>query len=304
MKWTKRFFIATIMVGVLLSFMNLQAAAKSKVARKDGEVNGVKVWLTQDTQAKYKNGQTITLSKGKKYKAVRELSDGRLAIQKGKNTLYIDSTYVLINVKKFIPSIEVDLDLASSDNLFNMGGEDIPGVSDKQYYTTSGSEKGSACWLRYEVAKRLCKAQAAFKKDGYSIVIYDAYRPYSVTCSIRDNFSNFLSQKPWSFRSWFGELGESWFLAQGVSSHNYGRAVDMSLRDTKTKKLLNMPSTMHTLDKRAAYDYWAYSNSKKAKNALYLKKVMESVGFTYLKSEWWHFQVNDIDFGPVIDLAI
>ena len=297
--------IAMLTLAVLFSVQfPLVANAASTPSRKDGKINGCTVWITRDTPV-YKSGKKVaTIPKGKKLEILREKNSRFLVKYKGKKG-YVDSTYVLINIKEYIPSLDIRLDMSQKNNLFNMADEKIPHVSDKRFYTSSGSKKGSEAWLRYGAAKKLLKAEKKFLKEGYSIVIYDAYRPYSVTCKIRDGFKDFLRGKSYSFKSkWFGSLGESWFLAQHASSHNYGRAIDMSLKKVKTDKLFQMPSKMHTLDKRAAYYTWVNGTSKSAKNARYLKKVMESVGFTYLKSEWWHFQDNSIPNGNVLDLKI
>ena len=292
----KKLLKVLLIVSLILS---TPLAANAASTRKDGTLKGATIWVTQNTSA-YKNGKVFTtIPKGKKVTAIKE-KGSLLLVKFGKNKVYISSTYVLIDVKDYIPSIDIRLDMSKEENYFSMGGQKISNVTNSRFYT----EKASA-WLRYSVAKKLLSAQKSFQKDGYGIVIYDAYRPYSVTCKIRNGFSSWLRSKSWSFKSyWFGSLGESWFLAQIASAHNYGRAVDISLKKIKSGNLLEMPSKMHTLDKRAAYYTWAYSNSTSAKNARYLKGKMEAFGFTYLKSEWWHFQVNTIPYGNVLDLKI
>lgn len=294
-----------LMVTTMILVITSTPLSASAVSRKDGTLKGSTILITTSTYAYKSGGQRVAvIPKGTKVTAISE-SGKFIWITYKKKTLYIDSTYVLINIKQYIPTLDIRLDMAKKNNLFNMADEKIPNVSNKRFYTSKGSKKGTSAWLRYSVAKKLLSAQSSFRKDGYSIVIYDAYRPYSVTTSIRDGFKKWLNTKTWSFKNyWFGSLGESWFLAQNASAHNYGRAIDMSLKSIKTGKLLDMPSKMHTLDKRAAYYTWANSTSTSAKNARYLKSKMESFGFTYLQSEWWHFQVNSIPYGSVLDLKI
>ncbi len=296
-------YIKLLTVAALIIIVGLiyPSVAKAASVRKDGTIVGTTCWITRSESGYQGSKKVVTIPKGQKLKILGEKSS-KFLVNYNKKDVYISNAYVLINVKEYIPSIDLRIDMAQKENLFNMGDERIPGVSDQRFYSIETDE---AAWLRYAVATKLLSAQKAFNKDGYGIVIYDAYRPYSVTCKIRDNFKAYLKKKSSSFKSnWFGKLGESWFLAQGVSAHNYGRAVDMSLQQMEDGELLEMPSEMHTLDKRAAYYTWCNNTNKSARNAKYLKTKMESVGFTYLQSEWWHFQVNNITFGSVIDLKL
>lgn len=220
------------------------------------------------------------------------------------NVVEISFADCLINVKDFIPSIDCWLDMAQPQNMFSMADEQIPGLTDRQFYHNPGSADGSEAWLRYEAATKLKNAQENFLADGYSIIIYDAYRPYTCTKDFQAAYRQYLNTKSTAFKNqWFGSLGESWFLAQKASSHNYGVAVDMGLKRVSDGYVLPMPSAIHTLDIRSAYVSWSsVMDSEAAGNARYMKSIMESAGFTYLKSEWWHFQDNLIVRGNVIDI--
>ena len=175
---------------------------------------------------------------------------------------------------------------------------------DRQFYHNPGSADGSEAWLRYEACVKLKSAQQEFLADGYSIIIYDAYRPFTCTKEFQAAYRAYLNTKSSAFKKqWFGSLGESWFLAQKASSHNYGVAVDMGLKRVSDGYVLPMPSAIHTLDIRSAFVSWgSVTNSEAADNARYMKSVMEGSGFTYLKSEWWHFQDNSIVRNSVIDI--
>lgn len=212
-----------------------------------------------------------------------------------------DST--LINVSDFIPTLDIRLDLSHNPNFFTIGGEKIPNLTMKQFYHNPGSYDGTECWLKMEPAKKLLQAQQIFIRDGYGIVVYDAYRPHSVSKEINSSLGQFLKEKGEEFKAeWFGTLGQEWFLAQQASAHNYGIAVDISLKELITGKELKMPTKVHTLDKRSAYDYWHDEAGDETENALYLREVMQSVGFTPLQSEWWHFSDQTIPKGRLINL--
>ena len=137
----------------------------------------------------------------------------------------------------------------------------------------------------------MAKAQEIFLKDGKCIVVNDAYRPYAVTREFQSAYRAYLNTKSSSFKKkWFGNLDESWFLAQKASSHNYGIAVDITLRDLKTGNIMDMPAAMHNLDYRSAEYNWVNVDAPACENARYLARVMKQVGMKSLKSEWWHFQ--------------
>lgn len=211
--------------------------------------------------------------------------------------VWLPSKNCLINVKQYIPSIQVDLGLAHSPNFFNIGGSAIKGLTEKKLYTREGSVDGSEAWLRYEVAVKLLKAQDIFLEDGYSIKIADAYRPSSVTGTIRDGFNGFLSTSEGQQlkNEHFGGYGVGAFLAQNVSAHNYGVAIDMTLVDADSYEELSMPSAMHTLDASSAYGTWSTSSKDYTSHGEYMRGKMVECGFSTLDSEWWHFQVDSVE---------
>lgn len=252
---------------------------------------GCSIRTTQDI---VNNEGVLVIPKNTKVKVVDETTEA-FVVEYNDNQYLVSFQASLINIKEFIPSIDCWLDMAQPANMFSMANEQIAGLTDRQFYHNTGSSNGTEAWLRYEVAQKLKSAQEAFLADGYSIIIYDAYRPYTCTKEFQSAYRNYLNSKTNDFkRQWFGSLGESWFLAQKASSHNYGIAVDMGLKRVSDGYVLPMPSAIHTLDIRSAYVSWVNADSESAENARYLKDKMESCGFTYLKSEWWHFQDNTV----------
>lgn len=290
----------TLFLLVLVTLNVVVANAASSEDFSDGEIRGCTIRTTQQTVG-YQNGKAITIPKDKKLEAIKEKQGKILVFYKEKKVWIHTKSVLLINVAEYIPSIDINLAMAKKHNFFSMANEEIDGLSNRRFYNAKGSKNGTEAWLRYEVAKKLLKAQKVFQDKGYSIIIYDAYRPYTATMEFQKAYRSFLNTKTVSFKKWwFGALGESWFLAQKASSHNYGIAVDMSI--TKNGKKVKMPSKIHTLDKRSAYYFWSPANKKSSKNAKFLKEIMESVGFSYLQSEWWHFQDNTVARGNVIDI--
>lgn len=307
-------FVAMIVVLVMMSTSSIVADAKCSqneffTDRRDNIVN-CQVWLTQDIEATAcKTGEVITLEKGEKMRVFTPVEENIYLCYYGEEIVKVDLEHAMVNISEYIPSIAIDLDMVREKNLFSMAGEKIPGLTDRKFYNSESAESGEA-WLCIPAAKMLLTAEEEFEEDGYRIVIYDAYRPYSCTIAFRDAYKSYLKGKTKAFKKeWFGvntgknlesDLGESWFLAQNASSHNYGVAVDMSLVSIETGEELVMPSRMHTLDKTSARYYWVDGEAKE--NAEYMRNVMLGVGFSPLKSEWWHFQDNAIARDRVIDL--
>lgn len=118
---------------------------------------------------------------------------------------------------------------------------------------------------------------------------------YAQNSLVRNNidYSYGASSKRYSW-------GKGWFLAQGLSSHNTGAAIDVTLCDNATKEECNMPTNMHELSTKAIKYYsWDCdhnpSNYSKemTEDAKRLDRYMTNVGMTTLASEWWHFQEQD-----------
>ncbi len=133
------------------------------------------------------------------------------------------------------------------------------------------------CLLQYDTLQKLIKAIDMFKASGYTVVIYDAYRPTSVQ------------------QRWFDVVRVHKWVAdpsRGMGGvHDRGTAIDMSLID-KDGNELEMPTPMHTFTEASARTSEEMSDTAR-KNMDYMTRVMTSCGFTYITSEWWHFQCRD-----------
>lgn len=267
------------------------------------EIIGCQIRTTKISEGFERSTQEyVSVPEDERFIVIAEENNEFLVNYQNKN-IWLESSNVLVNIADFISDLDVRLAMSQQSNYFKMADEIIDGITNRQFYTAEGSIDGTEAWLRYETAKKLKDAQQKFVEDGYGIVIYDAYRPYDTTVEFQNAYRKFLNQKPKSFKTeWFGQLGESWFLAQKASSHNFGCAIDMTLKKLDTDEVVRMPVAIHTLDKRSAYYMWKNSKTEEAKAARYMKNIMEESGFSYLKSEWWHFQDNELQRGDVINV--
>ncbi len=139
------------------------------------------------------------------------------------------------------------------------------------------------CLLQYDTVVKLKKAIDIFRAQGYTVVIYDAYRPTSVQ------------------QRWFDVVRVHKWVAdpsRGMGGiHDRGTAIDISLID-KNGVELEMPTPMHTFTEQSARNNEEMSATARS-NMDYMTRVMTSCGFTYINSEWWHFQcVNTKNYLP------
>ena len=113
---------------------------------------------------------------------------------------------------------------------------------------------------------------------GYGLVIYDAYRPWYVT-------KIFWEATPPVHHDYVADPA-------GGSRHNRGCAVDLSLYDLRTGRVVQMPSGYDEFSERAHADYPGGTQAERDRREL-LRVAMEAEGFTVLPAEWWHFDFKD-----------
>jgi D-alanyl-D-alanine dipeptidase len=147
--------------------------------------------------------------------------------------------------------------------------------------------------LKKETAERLLQANAIFRSDGYSIKIWDAYRPLSVQ------------------RVFWQACPDSRFVsnpdplppAGGWKARHYnGMSVDLTLVDA-TGCELQMPTAFDDFSEKAAPDYPGMSDEAR-RNVQYLQRVMESAGFAPISTEWWHFNDAQGTPTPYLDIPL
>ncbi len=131
--------------------------------------------------------------------------------------------------------------------------------------------------IQKDTAQKLMKAFDRFKADGYTMKIYDAYRPRSVQRILFNIVQN---------KHWIANPDTT------ASNHNRGCAVDMALIDDATGLELAFPTPMHTFTVESARTSETWSAEAKA-NVEYMTNIMVECGFNYIESEWWHFSDTD-----------
>lgn len=170
--------------------------------------------------------------------------------------------------------------------------------------------------LTKQAAEALKKVNDEVKKDGYTIVVYDAYRPQTAVNHFMrwSKDSNDQAKKdhyyPRIAKDKVFELG---YVAE-KSGHSRGSTIDLTLIKNEDKlheireidrvlldnykiKLLDdgtvdMGSSFDLFDIASHYENNLIPQEYKKKRT-YLKTVMEKHGFKNYAEEWWHFTLKN-----------
>lgn len=144
-------------------------------------------------------------------------------------------------------------------------------------------------YLQRPAAQALVRAQRALRARGYGLLLFDGYRPWSVT-------RLFWEVVPPDQRAYVADprLG---------SRHNRGCAVDLTLFELATGREVEMPSPYDAFDARAAPNYAGGTAEQRARRDL-LRSALEAQGFSVDAGEWWHFNHRDWRGYPILDVPL
>lgn len=175
--------------------------------------------------------------------------------------------YVLVN--KYIPDIYVEL-MYATDN--NFTGVRIYDFTD--------------AYLRYGTVKKLANVQKELKEQGYSLKIWDAYRPFEA------------QQKLWEV---YPDPNYVANPANGMKKHNLGGTVDITMV-AADGSVISMPTEFDDFSLKADRDYSDIEDEEAVKNVMILQNAMENNGFTGYQGEWWDYsdtvEYEAVDFEP------
>jgi D-alanyl-D-alanine dipeptidase len=161
-------------------------------------------------------------------------------------------------------------------------------------YATSNNFVGrpvypeARAFLQRPAAQALLRVHKHLRKEGLGLVIFDGYRPWSIT-------KLFWEVVPEEKRKFVADPAKG-------SKHNRGCAVDLSIYDLKTGKLIAMPSGYDEFTDRASPDYSGGTDEERA-NREKLRHLMEAEGFTVNPNEWWHFDYRDWEKYAIYDIS-
>ena len=174
-----------------------------------------------------------------------------------------------VNIKTLSPEILLDMKYATADNFLGQVVYDC-----------------AECYLRKATAQALVAAQKDFVARGYSLKLFDCYRPLSV------------QTKMWKI------LPGTHYVANPAkgSKHNRGAAVDLTLVEIATGKEVDMGTPFDTFSPKAHHSYTDLPKEVLVHRQL-LKEVLGKHNFKPIFSEWWHYEYRPEMTSPVEDLA-
>lgn len=167
----------------------------------------------------------------------------------------------LVELIKLDSTIKLDIRYATSNNF----------VGQPVY-------KEARAFLQMDAAQALKRVSAKMHSLGYGLLVFDGYRPWSVTKIFYDVTSK-------ENKKFVADPKEG-------SRHNRGCAIDVSLYDLVTKKEISMPGIYDEMTDRSYYDYTGGNEEQRKARDLLIAKMQEE-GFTVYKYEWWHFDYKD-----------
>ena len=204
-----------------------------------------------------------------------------------------------------------DIDKSIKVNLKYYGSDNFLGRRVPHYKANKGI-------MTREAAIALSKAQKKFLSKGYSIVVYDAYRPDS---SVKYFVEWMLDTKDMIRKKYhYPYIKEKKDMMDiyisSRSGHSRGSTVDLSIIEINKELLVEsiyeerqFNGTIYpfnndnTIDCGTSFDLmdpasWADNNTiafteEQKKNRQFIREVMESVGFIIIPEEWWHFTLSN-----------
>jgi CubicO group peptidase (beta-lactamase class C family)/D-alanyl-D-alanine dipeptidase len=177
----------------------------------------------------------------------------------------------LLDVTALDKTIKLDIRYASTNNFLGA-----------PFY---GAAKA---FMQKPAAEALVRVHKQLDKQGYGLLIHDAYRPWYVT-------KTFWDATPPEFHHFVADP------AQG-SRHNRGCAVDLTLYDRQTGTAVPMVGGYDEFSDRSYPDYLGGTSLQRWHRDL-LRSAMEAEGFDVYEAEWWHFDYRDWRHYPVLNLT-
>ena len=159
--------------------------------------------------------------------------------------------------------------------------------------------------LTKESALALSKAQDDFNKLGYSLILYDAYRPQrAVNFFVQwsKNLNDTINKRIYYPNIKKSELFEFGYIAY-KSGHSRGSTVDVSLIEISTNKLLDM-GTIFDYFGIESHTFFDDISEKQKSNRLILYEIMSNNGFKNYSKEWWHFTLKNEPYQKYFDFLI
>ena len=166
----------------------------------------------------------------------------------------------LVCVSDYIPDAVIDIRYATTNN-----------------FTGTVIYDDSNAYLCYGTVKKLLKVQEALKEKGFSIIIWDAYRPEEAQYKLWEVCPN------------------PTYVANpqnGTTSHSRGNTIDLGIVYTDGSEV-ELPSGFDEFSLLADRDYSDVSEEA-GENSRLLEEIMTTYGFKGYWGEWWHYSDENV----------
>jgi D-alanyl-D-alanine dipeptidase len=177
----------------------------------------------------------------------------------------------LVEIIGLDPTIRLDIRYATKNNFLG-----------RKVY------KQARAFLQRPAAEALARASAALRRQGYGLIVFDGYRPWSVT-------KVFWDSTPAEKREFVADPAKG-------SRHNRGCAVDLTMFDLKTGEEVRMPGSYDEMTERSHINYQcATPEARRLRDTL--RAAMEAEGFSVYEAEWWHYDYKDWRQYPILNIG-
>ncbi|WP_192458201.1 D-alanyl-D-alanine dipeptidase [Musicola keenii] len=172
---------------------------------------------------------------------------------------------VLVDIAAAFPQLHIDLKYAGADN-----------ITGRPIYSQP------YCLLHSDAVSPLAKSIHIAQLAGFTLVVYDAYRPQQAQEYLWQACPNADYVVP---------------VTQG-SNHSRGTAIDVTLMN-QHGDVLDMGTGFDEMDDRS-HPYHPAVATAAHRNRLLLNAIMFGGGFVGIASEWWHFELPNAARYPLL----
>ncbi len=145
-----------------------------------------------------------------------------------------------------------------------------------------------------ETAYALREVQKEIEPLGYTIKVFDAYRPQMAVDHFVEWARDLTDVRMKNY--FYPEENKENLFAHGYiasrSGHSRGSTVDLTLYDLQNQCDVDMGGTFDYFGYRSYPDYPNLTEKQKQNRQL-LRSVMIKHGFRGIDTEWWHFTLNN-----------
>ena len=188
--------------------------------------------------------------------------------------------FVVVNDQ--IPSLLFDMRYSSDDNFL---GTKVRGY------------ESARCLLTRPACEALEKAQREMSAKGYTLKIFDCYRPQKAV----DHFVEWVNDvnDRRMKEQYYPNEEKSGLIEKGYiadrSGHSRGSTLDLTVVESSSAAELDMGTPFDFFDSLSNTDDPRITPQQK-RNRLLLKSVMENHGFVNYDKEWWHYTLENEPF--------